>query len=510
MNKVSIATKPLVYSTFRYIANTTWNALAEYIDNSLQSFLVHKDVLSKINPGGKLRVEIFIDTDADKIVITDNAWGIEAENYQRAFELANIPLDASGLSEFGMGMKVSSIWFSDIWTVETCAYQERVKKTVKFDIKEVVDNQETSLNVVEKEAASTEHYTKITLSKLSQNKPKQLAAIKRHLSSTYTKFIREGILDLVINGELQTVSEPKILVAPYFRKVGGQITKEGDPQTWRIDISFAPAGSKYKVSGFIGVLETMSTDKDNGFLLFRRGRAIGYSGDEKYRPYPLCGQIGSPQYKRIFGELSVDGFNVSFQKNAFQEDEAFAAFIEDLADDLKTKIRRGELPDVFGQAFNYIKDRTPVETKKTAKTVVSSLAQELSKPIVASTEKTNNEKSSTTSPVPTTVVVPKEVQEAARVETKCSTTIDGERYDLIIRTKADGQKSGLYDLTKLPDGTYVSQINLSNRFFEGYDGNEDELKRIIYFIKVLITTEISMDSNGGAFRKYFNDYFGLI
>ena len=66
-----------------------------------------------------------------------------------------------------MGMKVSSIWFSDIWTVETCAYQERVKKTVKFDIKEVVDNQETSLNVVEKEAASTEHYTKITLNKFS-------------------------------------------------------------------------------------------------------------------------------------------------------------------------------------------------------------------------------------------------------------------------------------------------------------------------------------------------------
>ena len=32
MAKVSIATKPLVYSTFRYIANTAWNALAEYVD----------------------------------------------------------------------------------------------------------------------------------------------------------------------------------------------------------------------------------------------------------------------------------------------------------------------------------------------------------------------------------------------------------------------------------------------------------------------------------------------
>ncbi len=509
MAKVSIATKPLVYSTFRYIANTTWNALAEYIDNSLQSFQTHKDVLKTINPNGKLRVDIQISDDS--IIITDNAWGIEEENYQRAFELANIPLDASGLSEFGMGMKVSSIWFSDVWTVETCAYQEGVKKTVRFDIKEVVDNQETSLNVIERPAAKTEHYTRITLTKLSQNKPKQLAAIKRHLSSTYTKFIREGILELIINGEQQTVTEPKILRAPYYKKVGGQLTKVGEPIEWRIDISFAPAGSKYKVSGFIGVLETMSTDKDNGFLLFRRGRAIGYSGDDKYRPYPLSGQVGSPQFKRIFGELTVDGFNVSFQKNAFQEDEAFTAFIEDLADDIKTKIRRGEYPDVFGQAFNYVKDRTPVEAKRTAKNVVTSLAQEFAKPIVATTKLEELEMPIKDNPNVEVVETPKEIQEASRVETKCSTIIDGVNYNLIIRTKADGTKRGLYDLTKLPDGSYVSQINLSNKFFDNYDGNPAELDRIIYFIKVLIATEISIDnSSGGEFRNFFNNFFGLI
>ena len=35
-SNVSIATRPLVYSTFRYINNKVWNALAEYIDNSIQ------------------------------------------------------------------------------------------------------------------------------------------------------------------------------------------------------------------------------------------------------------------------------------------------------------------------------------------------------------------------------------------------------------------------------------------------------------------------------------------
>ena len=116
-NKVSIATKPLVYSTFRFINNKVWYALAEYVDNSIQSYIDNKAILSKINPNGRLRVEISIQDDL--IIVTDNAGGIAEGNFQRAFELANIPLDASGLNEFGMGMKVSSIWLSNVWKVET-------------------------------------------------------------------------------------------------------------------------------------------------------------------------------------------------------------------------------------------------------------------------------------------------------------------------------------------------------------------------------------------------------
>ena len=100
-NKVSIATKPLVYSAFRYIENKVWNALAEYVDNAIQSYKDHIDILSEINPNHKLRVEIKIDVDQDIITIWDNAFGITNENYERAFELANIPLDRKGLNEFG-------------------------------------------------------------------------------------------------------------------------------------------------------------------------------------------------------------------------------------------------------------------------------------------------------------------------------------------------------------------------------------------------------------------------
>lgn len=504
MSKVSIATRPLVYSTFRYINNTPWNALAEYIDNSLQSFIAHQDALTKINPDGKLRIDIQMNQDS--IVIRDNAWGIEEKNYQRAFELANIPLDASGLSEFGMGMKVSSIWLSNVWKVETCEYGTGVKKTVVFDLEKVVQNQETEMVVLEESVSKSDHYTVVTLTQLSQNRPKQFAAVKRHLSSTYVKFIRDGILELVVNDELLTMPEPKVLFAPYYKDAS---SKDKQSIQWREEINFE--AGKYKVKGFIGVLEVMSNNKENGFLIFRRGRAIGNTGDDKLRPIELCGQVGSPQYKRIFGELEVEGFDVSFQKNSFQEDEAFSQFIEDISLDLKAKIKKNLIKDIFGQAQHYIKDRTVQETKKTAKTVVSTLAKNFSKPIEVSSS--NDADKTLFDPVPSTNIpnIPDEIKEAAKYETTIPVTVEGKNYNLKIQTVADGSMSGLYTYTKLSDNNILSRINLANNCFNLVEGSEEELNRIIYFIKILIITEISMmHSSGVEFRQRFNQYFGTI
>ena len=46
INKVSIALKPNVYSTFRNLNNTVSNTLGEYVDNAVQSFLNQKVLIS--------------------------------------------------------------------------------------------------------------------------------------------------------------------------------------------------------------------------------------------------------------------------------------------------------------------------------------------------------------------------------------------------------------------------------------------------------------------------------
>lgn len=108
IERVSIALKPNVYNTFRNLNNTVSNTLGEYVDNAVQSFIDHKkELLETDGSNYKLKVHITIDWTNRSISICDNAAGIDAQNYERAFEPAHIPLDDTGLNEFGMGMKTA-------------------------------------------------------------------------------------------------------------------------------------------------------------------------------------------------------------------------------------------------------------------------------------------------------------------------------------------------------------------------------------------------------------------
>lgn len=525
-NKVSIATKPLVYSAFRYIENKVWNALAEYVDNAIQSFKDHAEILSAINPNSKLRVEINIDIDNDIITIRDNAFGITNDNYERAFELANIPLDRKGLNEFGMGMKVSSIWLSDLWTVETKAYGESDIKTLVFNIHEVTQNEEIELPVSSVQANVNEHYTLVTLTKLSQNKPRsrQIAYVKKHLASIYAKYIRDGLLDLIVNDELLADTQLQCLVAPYYK------TPNGKNIVWRQEIDFeAPKYDEfgkqigsYYAKGFIGILERMSTSVDNGILLFRRGRVIGSSFDEKYRPKILSGEEGSPRYKRIFGELELDGFDVSFTKSSFQDDDEFATFIEIMRDDMI----KDKSIDLFGQAQNYTKPKSQADKKRAAQQLVKTIVDEISKPIVIPEDAQELDveipavvaqpSTSNVSNVQDSSAPNNEPIEILPIEIEVSPNANSS-FKLVISGTSGASNSGLYTLVHNPDGKYYANINLSNGFFERFRdclSSEDNINQLAYFIKNLVVTELLLLESGthGAttFRNKFNQLFGLI
>src|SRR5581483_9496703 len=130
---VSIRPGVSILSVLRHLNYRPWYAMAEFVDNSLQSFLSYSEELRAVGTTA-VTVEIERDDDGGRLIIRDNAAGIHADDYARAFRPAEIPPDRSGLAEFGMGLKSASCWFAPRWTVRTSALGETVERTVTFDI----------------------------------------------------------------------------------------------------------------------------------------------------------------------------------------------------------------------------------------------------------------------------------------------------------------------------------------------------------------------------------------
>lgn len=337
--ELSLHPKPTFIRIFKAINYTIWNALAEFIDNSLESYQQNHQKFNNHYQGKyKLRVEIEVDIDGKKITITDNAAGISTGEINRAFRIAEPPPKESQLSEFGMGMKAAACWFSDTWEVRTTALGERIEQTIFFDADRVMSSERGTLEVVREAVEYQTHYTKIVLKdiqKISSRTSRK--TIQKHLASIYREFIRNKTLELSFNQEVLSFTDSQILKAPRYDN------PNGDEIFWKKNIEELDFGDHQnngalRVSGFVALLETTSPTK-SGLVLIRRGRVIrggSVDSNEVFKPPEIFGRSkGTFRSKRLFGELHLEGFNVSFTKDGFQPDENFEIFLNLLADDLK-------------------------------------------------------------------------------------------------------------------------------------------------------------------------------
>ena len=357
-NKVNIRPNVTMLSVLKFLEYETWFALAEFVDNAITSYQNNETELKKNN--GKdfqLEVNIEINDAENKITIRDNAAGINEADYPRAFRAAEIPLDTSGLSEFGMGMKSASCWFSDLWSVRTTALGEAAEKTVKFDMKKIFEGKIEELEFESRPAEKNHHYTIIELYNVSKiPRRKGLGKVRSHLTSIYREFIRKGILKLKVdNAELQ-FQEPKILNVTRYDD------PKGEPILWKKDIEF-PVEDGLSVHGFVAIRETGSTS-EAGFALFRRGRVIEGSFDNGFRPEYIFGNPNSFRYQRLFGELHLEGFEVIFTKKGVKWDDNFEVFLELL----KEELDKDDFP-LLKQIDKYRARATDKEYKSAEKTL---------------------------------------------------------------------------------------------------------------------------------------------
>lgn len=364
---IEIRPEVTMLSVLRHLNYKAWFAIAEFIDNSLQSFLSNRQALQALHgEQHRLTVEVRIDVSGPgQIVITDNAAGISSTDFPRAFRAAQVPNDKSGLSEFGMGMKSAACWFAETWSVRTKALNESVERTIHFDIRHIVDNKIESLNTDARAVAPDAHYTVVTLRGLHHlPQGRTLGKIKEHLASIYRIFLRDGRLELIFNGEPLSYATPSILTAVPFTAHGiPSPGHEAKPVQWRKDISL-DFGEGQKVTGFAALREVGSTPFA-GFALFRRDRLIEGSHDETYRPSFIFKQTNSYPYQRLFGELHVEGFEVSHTKDGFRWEEYEDIFL----DFLKAELEKPPI-NLLAQADNYraLPSRKSVESRAAAAT----------------------------------------------------------------------------------------------------------------------------------------------
>lgn len=505
INRVSIALKPSVYTTFRALNNTVSFTLGEYVDNAVQSYLDNKNALMAISPNYKLEVRITVDWTARTITIVDNAGGIDTDNYERAFEPAHIPIDVTGLNEFGMGMKTASVWLADNWCVYTKALGEPVERFTEFDLHKVTSEGREELVVTETPKPTKEHYTKIILSNLSSHapSPNQMDKIRKHLSSIYRKFIRNNEIEIIVNNEKLSYPNYEVLCAPYHK------TLNGEEILWKKEIDFEL--ENYKAKGFVALLKTMQNGA-NGLALLRRGRVIQGGGEERYHPQVLCGQTGSPRYKRIFGELELEGFDVSFNKNGFRDEEDLYAFMEAI----KQELTAPEF-DLYGQA-EYYRQKTKEDDAKIAKEITSKLKKEAKPRELAKKVQEVEAKVQNTQYIAQSETL---IQKAEALDSHAeafqhngiSYTL---RVDLVTETAADTLYSVAQENTSQYDSTnskrIVCKVNLAHPFFTRFDQfkKANNYQPIISIFKSLALAEIMAPNRGTTYasniRLLFNQY----
>jgi hypothetical protein len=319
---------------FRSMSFTAWYALGEFVDNSLTSAMKNQKILEKLNGSDyKVRIQIDFPDGTNDLVIRDNAAGISKSEMQRALRMGKAPKDISvGLSRHGVGMKVAAFWWGERLEINTYPIDEPHGWRAVLDISEnsEMGNAVTVTPIPSRGFPGTE----ITIRNLWQKVPvkRTKGAIREYLPSIYRSFLGGGTgadgfaCQLEYEGVELRYENPLLLNAPYWPNKNGAKTNSS-PLIWKKSFDQKLSTGK-RVSGWYGILETMSRDK-SGFFLHYRGKGIagvvpvlssetgtGYESEgakdaiakSSYKPRKIFKQVGSYPDQSFVGEFDVSDF----------------------------------------------------------------------------------------------------------------------------------------------------------------------------------------------------------
>lgn len=326
-----IQPKASIMGVFSRLSYRHEYAIAEFVDNSTQSFYSHKEEMD-IKGITKIEIRIAYDSQSRFLVIKDSAFGMDLKDFKRAILMDSLPEEVNSRNEFGMGLKTAASWFGNAWSVESTALGNNEKYYAKIDIKQLRETESNIIPIKVTKCSLDEHFTTIKIFDVTKNMSNNtLKNVKTLLGSMYRRDIASGKVVIKFDGKPLEFEPYKPL---NFRD-----------RIWKkdVDFSFYFGDKKYRVKGFVGILENGGYN-DAGLALFRRNRIVIGGFGRNYKPLNIFSQSQSQISLKLYGELDMDDFPVNQAKDGFIWNEGLEeAFLENLRSNINEYIVIAEM-----------------------------------------------------------------------------------------------------------------------------------------------------------------------
>ena len=501
IKELNIQPQAGVIGVFSRLNYKPWYAIAEFVDNSTQSFYSHQQELKKCGVT-EVNIEINYDSENDILTITDTAFGMEYDDFARAVKIDSPPEDKTGRNEFGMGLKTAASWFGNIWSVKSTALGSSNQYYTEINIPQMREN---NINFVEIRKTPVNPQTHGTTIKIREVTKKIGSArtknkITELLKSMYRRDLNNGLIQINYDGEPLYFDEYTCLT---FRD-----------KEWKknIDLTFEFDGINHHVKGFVGILANGGFGRA-GFALFRRGRVVVGGEEFNYKPNEIFQQSQSTIAHKLFGELDLDDFPINQAKDGFVWDDGLEEeFIKQLKSNIREYIEIAKLTN---------KQRE--EEKNLSKDVSDSVQNQIQEAInktsvgVESTiNKTNHErfaqvelfKEYQTEQNNLPEIVNDHVREY-NVKLDSITT-----YQIVVQWVQANNQSWITVDPPTEENIVRVKLNINHPFFKPFSANQDFKvvleKFAIAFALAELRAKTTANSDGSiapnAFRSYINKY----
>lgn len=332
--ELNIQPSASILNVFSRLSYKPWYAIAEFVDNSTQSYISHAEELNNAPDFEKLIVDVNYDSENNTLTIVDNAFGMEIDRFKDAILLDSRNDSQSGRNEFGMGLKTAASWFGKVWTVTSTQFGSANKYTATVDIPKLDELHLQNTIIYRENVDADVHGTTIVIEQVTKKitGSRTIGKIRDLLSSMYRRDINNRNIEIWFNKEPIVFEEYPILTN--FRD-----------KSWKKELDFHVDfdARDYHVTGFVAIMNPGSFPKA-GFALFRQDRVVIGGTDSNYKPQQIFGQAQSQKSLKLFGELNMNDFPVNQAKDGFIWDDGLEdAFIDTLKDNIQEYIEIAEM-----------------------------------------------------------------------------------------------------------------------------------------------------------------------